>query len=636
MTDRFGGIPVEKADQLGSTPVEETADRFDGIPLEKTDRFGGTPMMEGSEIQEIGAAPELNELSMKAFRASVAASLISSPEELSQALKAQFPSATFREDEKLGTVINLPSGEFALNKPGLSPQDFAQFITRALAFAPATPQGLGLRALAGAAGGAGAIEAGLQQAEEVVGGEFDTIDPAIAGATGLGGQVVGEAVLSPLARAVGGKASDGMRSLLNQAKDLDVDILTTDVIPPNTFMGKTMQQLGEKLGILGTGGKRAAQQKARIEIVEGLAEETGVTLDAPIEGEIFKSLNKGVANQLNRAATLRNEARAALKEAGNVDVSKTLKSIEAQIDKQKALRADADPAIINRLERLKESIVDADFDLVVDLRSNLGDDIRAAFRGEALPTKATAPLQAVKSSIDDDLLTFAKVNDRGAASKWLASNRIFADGYRKAKDTEIKRLLKKGEGTPEVVASIIKSGSPSELKRMNSLIGDEGRKAAQNSIIRDALTESGFFTTGVNPDRFASAMLKPARQRAVNVFFKGQDKKQIEGITRVLQSTRRAQEAPVSTATGQQLAAPIAAIAAAQFDAGASFGVAGTLAASSRAYESKATRNLLIRLANTPKGSQAERKILNQVMPFFQGIIQGTRQLNDKLSEESQ
>jgi hypothetical protein len=56
MTDRFGGIPVEKADQLGSTPVEETADRFDGIPLEKTDRFGGTPMMEGSEIQEIGAA----------------------------------------------------------------------------------------------------------------------------------------------------------------------------------------------------------------------------------------------------------------------------------------------------------------------------------------------------------------------------------------------------------------------------------------------------------------------------------------------------------------------------------------------------------------------------------------------------
>lgn len=580
-----------------------------------------------ADMEEIGSAPELNELSTAAMKASLAASLITNEKELGQALQSHIPGSSIIEDDKGNLIAKLPSGDYALNKPGLSPQDFAQFFTRALLFTPAGRgiKGMALPALVKAAGQSAATEAGLQAVESEVGGEFTPSEVGISGAVAPLGHVVGETVLSPLARAVGGKVDEGMKSLIKKANENNVDILTTDVVPPQTFAGRTLQQLGEKLGPFGTGGKRAVQQKARTQVVEDLAQEMGIALDEPVESGIFSSLKKGLAQQLNKAAVMRNEAVKSLDTFGNVPITNANESIKKQIGRQVRLREDASQVIIDRLESLQRSLEDADFSLVKDLRSNLIDDIRSARKGDVLPTKAEAPLQSVKKAIDNDLLAFAKEKDRSAAAKWVQSNRIFADGYTKAKDTELKRLLKKGEGTPELVSTILKAGRPSELKRLDSLLDDQGRRNAQISLIRDALVESGFFNTGPNPDRFASALSKPNRMKAVNVFFKGKDKDQIEGIRRVLNATRRAQEAPLSTATGQQLAAPVAAIAASQFDGGVSIGVGATLSAISRAYESTGMRNLLIRLSNAPPGSPAERKILDQLMPMFSGMVQGAR-----------
>lgn len=588
---------------------------------------GGSNTPLASSLQEIGAAPEFNEFSKRAFQAAIAANLITDEQELGQALQQHFPEAKVINDAEGNAIIDLPSGQFALNKPGLSGQDFAKFITRALLFTPAGRglQGIGAGTLAKSAGTAGATEAALQGVEQAVGGEADASEVGIAAGLAPVAQVVGETVLSPLARVVGGKVSDSTKKLIQEANKKDIDILTTDVIPPEGFAGKTLQHLGEKLGPIGTGSKRIAQQRARTDVVEGLAQELGVSLDTPVEREIFKSLKSGVAKQLNRAAIIRNEAVDSLDTFGNVPVDKTLKAIDTQIAKQKRLKTDADPAIINRLESLKQSITDSDFSLVKDLRSNLIDDINAAFKGESLPTKASAPLQAVKSSIDDDLLTFAKKHDRTAASKWIRSNRVFSDGYRKAKETELRRLLKKGDATPEFVSTVIKSGRPSELKRLDSLLDEKGRASARVAILKDVLSESGYFRKGPNPNSFSTALNRDNRQKAINVFFKGKEKDQIEGIRRVLEVTRRAQDAPVSTTTGQQLFAPVAAIAGAQVDLGASFGIAATLGGVTRAYESAGVRNLLLRLASAKKGSAAERKILDQLIPFFQGAAQAGR-----------
>lgn len=554
------------------------------------------------------------------------------PDEFGRILSSSDPAigiTTTPEGERIA-VNNETGAAFSINKLGPSFMDAVQIGGTVAAFTPASRgatiigQGVkeGFKTAAKLGVKAGATQTALETTQAAAGGEFNPKDVALSAAIAPVGQAAVEKVVSPIARAIGGKVSESAKELFKSAKERGVDILTTDILPPNTFAAKTIQQLGEKLGFLGTGGKRAAQQKSRVEIVEGLAQELGVTLDQPIEASIFQNLKTGVAKQLDKAAGLRQEAVDSLDTFGTVDVTKAIEAIDRQIAKQNRLRGDASQEIIERLESLKASLPDADFSLVKDLRSNLIDDITAAFKGETLPTKASAPLQAVKSSIDDVLLNFGRANDRQAAAKWVQSNKLFSDGYRKAKDTEIKRLLSKGDGTPEVIANILKGGKTSELKRLSGLIGKEGNKNAQLSIIRDALTESGFFTKGANPTTFLNALSKPTRQKAINVFFKGADKKQIEGIKRILDATRRAQEAPVSTATGQQLLAPVAVAAGAAVDAGVAFGAGGTLAAIARTYESAGMRNLLLRLGSTPKGSKAEQEILKKVTPFFNAAAQ--------------
>lgn len=152
------------------------------------------------ELPEIGHSPELNELSFKGFKRGVAATFIADDRELAKALEANTPGSEVLQDPQGRYAIRMPSGQvYAVNKPGLSPQDFVQFISRALAFTPAGRgvAGIGVPALAKAAGQAALTETGLQAVEAQVGGEFTPSQPAIAAAAAPVGQVIGEKVVAP-------------------------------------------------------------------------------------------------------------------------------------------------------------------------------------------------------------------------------------------------------------------------------------------------------------------------------------------------------------------------------------------------------------------------------------------------------
>ncbi|HHI8418204.1 TPA: injection protein, partial [Escherichia coli] len=91
-----------------------------------------TPEME--RLQNVDLAPELTSLSMDALKARWS-QLFGS--DASQEKILQSMGAKLRQDEKGNTIVSLPSGDYALNKPGLSPQDVASFLANALAFTPA-------------------------------------------------------------------------------------------------------------------------------------------------------------------------------------------------------------------------------------------------------------------------------------------------------------------------------------------------------------------------------------------------------------------------------------------------------------------------------------------------------------------
>jgi hypothetical protein len=456
-------------------------------------------------------------------------------------------------------------------------------------------------------------QAGFELAGPVGGAAGET---AITAAETLLGGIVARGA-GRLRRTIKARPNAEQQQLLQAGETLKTPVLTSDVLPPNTFAGKSLQQIGEKLGPLGTGGRRAAQQRARSDIVVELADEFDASLDAPFETDIIKSLKSKQAAELQAAAIQRNRAVDSLSPLGDVPVSRSIKAIDNQIAAQNRLGAKADQSQIDNLNNIKESIQNKDFSVLKDVRQEVISDLKAIARGE--DRRAAAALQNVKSSIDKDMVAFARTNSPEAAKDWLRSNRKFAFELSKARNTELKRLIESGEITPERVGPILKGGKLSELQRLNKSLTSKGQRSAQAAIMRNALQESGFFSGDPNPDRLATALRKPNMQKAVNTFFDADAKKRLDGLARLLDSTRRAQQASLSTPTGQQLIAPALA-AGGVVDPFTTALTGGTLAAVAKGFESRPVRSLLLKIANTKKGSKAELDLIRAAGPLVASI----------------
>jgi len=115
--------------------------------------------------------------------------------------------------------------------------------------------------------------------------------------------------------------------------------------------------------------------------------------------------------------------------------------------------------------------------------------------------------------------------------------------------------------------------------------------------------------SGVTPNSFASELRKYNSQ--VGAFFRGNERRQLEGLGRVLDTTRRAQDASVTTPTGQQLIGGLS-ITGLYLDPVATLGAAGTVGGLARLYESAPVRTALLRLGSTPPdSSRYAQSVLN-------------------------
>lgn len=584
------------------------------------------------ELAETGVKPLADTEGLEGFASTLAAASTLNPQEMANIISSRFPQigVTQTPDNQFILVNNETGQAVNVNRPGISPADILQGIGLIGLFSPAGRAGAGVASLGGRAaavgGGSALTETGLQIGQAAAGGEFDPEEVALSGALGAGGQAIGEAVISPAVRAISGRISPEAQQIIRQGEQQGVDVLTSDVLPPETNITKTLQQLSEKLGPLGTGNVRQKQQQARQAIIEELGADLSIESE-PVLANIVSSLNRGVAKSLERGAMQKGEGIFRLAPMGDVPVGRVNEVIERQIASERSLQGVANQQTITRLNNYRESIQNANFRQLDRIRSRILADIRDARGGDSLPTTAEAPLQAVKSSLDDAMKSFAGRTDRTALSLWLKGNRSFFETFGKARRSVLKQAIKEGEMKPETLGRIIKQGQTSDLKRLNSLLDDSGKKSVQAAIIRDALEESGFFGAGANPDRFINAIQKGPRKRAINVFFKGAERNQIEGIERLLDATRRAQQAAAAPATGQQVVSGgilVGGGAGLATNPVATILGAGTLAGITKAYESKAVRNMLLKLANTPKGSKAEQDIIENILPNVISTLQAT------------
>ena len=585
------GINIQPADSGVSTQKEPERGYFDRAIDLFTGEQDMTQEIEG--LSEIGDAPELNALSGGALKASLGLLTQGSDEGAAAVLKQNIPEAKFRKDSKGNFIADLPSGSYALNKPGLSGQDVARFLFGASAFTPAGSA----RTLTGAALGGAATEYGIQSLGEQLGGQ-DVKGEDVLTSGLLGGAFKGaENLLGAVSKVRGGEIPTETAETIVAGERAGVPVMTSDIIEPTTFAGRTARTVAEQTPLAGTGGQRAAQQEARERAISDLTSEVTPSYD-----DIVSSLKRQQKKVRGAAGQRLGDIGDRMSEVGAIPTDNAIKAIDNEIASLTAPGRVPDEQTINKLSQYRTALEEGQ-----DLKSldTLRSDFREQVKGDrvSLPNRTQASLEKIYKSMSDDIDQSIRSNlGDDAAKAWSQAKSVYAREAQKIKSTRLKGLFDKGDLTPENARNLLLSQKPSEVKTLYQSLDNKGRQAARATLLSEALSKATDAAGDISADRFATQLTKLDPQ--INILFKGQERQNLKGLGKLLNATRQAQKADLTTPTGQQLI-PFAAGAAAITDLTATLGSGLGVGALARLYESKPVRNSLIKLANAKEGTSA-------------------------------
>ncbi|EBP0972960.1 injection protein [Salmonella enterica] len=594
--------------------LDRSAEQGAGLGAAMRDAVTGesrmTPEME--RLQNVGSAPELNSLSTDALRAGWG-QLFGS--DASQEKILQSMGGKIRQDEKGNAIVTLPSGEYALNKPGLSPQDVTSFLANALAFTPAGRAG----SVAGATLKSGATDLALQGVTQAAGGE--DINPAQAAiSAGLGVVLKGiENTASAVSRSTMGKIAPEKQSQIDFARQNNLPLMTTDVVPPETNIGKQARTLAERIPLAGTGGSRSAQQSARENLVKTFSDNVGGISDA----QLYNSATKGQRQFIDAAGKRYDRIINSMGDTP-VDITNTVKSIDDQIAKLTRPGASQDRSAVSVLQQFKDDITSGpnNLQLARENRTNLRkrfmaapDEVDRDILQKASESVYKAYTSDMKKAVANNLGPREAENMARVDRSWAKFNDMMGN-------TRVQKAIQSGKTTPEDVTKLIFSQSPAERSQLYRLLDDSGRQNARGAIVQRALDKATDASGNVSVEKFINEMHRNRKQAAT--FFRGEHGKYLDGVMKYLDSTREAATGAASPLTGQLMAGPAALasmlnpIAAKAVAAGAGVGLAG------RAYESRLLRNAMLKLANTPKGSTAYDRAIRRVSETLSPIAQAS------------
>ena len=414
------------------------------------------------------------------------------------------------------------------------------------------------------------------------------------------------------------------KETIQQAKNLGVDVMTTDAIPPSTFAAKWLQQTSEFIPFFGTGGLRKAQQDQRISAISDLVRTYGVKFgnDKDILTDVSKSLLAKRGSDLTKYTKMKKSVteNPDLNQAGKVDVSNTIKQIDEEIFKLQSLRSAQTKEAIDVLKDWKKSLVNQNLAHVEALRKFIGQAFEAPNLanirtiGEQALNRIYAPL---KEDMRQFIINFGKKND---IKKFDVSFNKLKDLSGELENNALSGVLKKGDQTPEIVERLLFSKKPSELKLLYKNLDSVGKANARSAIVARMFRQSLNNDMGISPEKF-KAQIKNMSDN-LGIFFNEKDLDSVLGLGKVLSITQRASQANINPPTGQVLQIPVLSmflqntLGMSPFSlqgAGASAIALGTIGGIGRVIESPIIRNLLMKLGKTSDGSPEEAKILKRI-----------------------
>lgn len=451
-------------------------------------------------------------------------------------------------------------------------------------------------------------------------------------ATDLGTGVVLGGAINQLGRAAGaayrgvrGTIAPEAQQAIQFANAADVPLHTTDVLQPNSRVGRMAQTTAENIPFAGTSSMRAGQQEARSQLVDEFASRFGEYDPSIVVGSL-----KAKTSGIKRAAGNRLEQVQNAMTGVNIQPSKAIQQIDTEIASLQKLGKVADNDTISKLQAYRDELTrnaGASGPMAMDLQqlSGLRSQFRQDVKGErtVLPNRSDAAIQRIYNAMTGDIDSAIGQNlGNDTLRRYKQANGIYADEANKLQNTRLKNVIMKGDLTPEVVNNMLFSKNKSEVQNLYRSVGQMGRAQMRNGIIGKAMEKSGG-----SPDQFLRQINLMSNQ--TGIAFKGRDAAYLKGLKNYLESTKRAGQAGVTTPTGQQTIPFILGIGSATNPA--LVGVGGGYGLLARMYESEPARNAMLRLANTPRGSTAFEKALSDVERAVNSFAQGAK--SEALSE---
>ncbi|EHR8667538.1 lytic transglycosylase domain-containing protein [Salmonella enterica] len=451
-------------------------------------------------------------------------------------------------------------------------------------------------------------------------------------ATDLGTGVALGGAINKLGRAAGaayrgirGTIAPEAQQAIQFANAADVPLHTTDVLQPNSRVGRMAQTTAENIPFAGTSTMRANQQEARSQLVDEFASRFGEYDPSIVVGSL-----KAKTSGIKRAAGNRLEQVQNAMAGVNIQPSKAIQQIDTEIASLQKLGKVADNDTISKLQAYRDELTrnaGASGPVAMDLQqlSGLRSQFRQDVKGErtVLPNRSDAAIQRIYNAMTSDIDSAIGQNlGNDTLRRYKQANAIYADEANKLQNTRLKNVIMKGDLTPEVLNNMLFSKNKSEVQNLYRSVGQVGRAQMRNGIIGKAMEKSGG-----SPDQFLRQVNLMSNQ--TGIAFKGRDAAYLKGIKNYLEATKRAGQAGVTTPTGQQTIPFILGIGTVTNPA--LVGVGGGYGLLARMYESEPARNAMLRLANTPRGSTAFEKALAEVERAVNSVAQGAK--SDALSE---
>ncbi len=593
---------MKQANQNLSQGLQQSSEDAKSFRENVIDAFTGeskmTPEVQG--LEGIMSSPEMNAFNTDAMKAAWV-QMFGNDNDFVKVIGNM--GGKVSQDEKGNLLVDLPSGRYALNKPGLSAEDIMPFIANAAAFTPAGRASTVLGATAKSAGTDLALQSSVNMAG---GGDINPWQTALSAGIGGGGKVI-ERGLSGLSRATSGNIAPETQQLLRNAEQNGIDVLTSDVLPPRG-LGRQFQQTGEQ-SIGGTGSRRATQAEQRNQFVESMPrmieQEFGIYAPHIMQAEV----KTGKELALKQHGSVINEIS---KQMGGVTVapSRSIAAIDDAINKLQG-RLKPDHSAIDILQDVKTRLNSGkNFEGWKDLRTQLREDLQGD--NMAMTTPVSAILKRINNAMTADMNTAVSRTLGGDALNRLRnannSYRIIARGIEK---TGLKNALEKGDVTPELINNLVYSKRPSDIARIYGMVNENGKNQ-----LRSAYLTKAYDLANGSPQRMVSQLNRLINQsdgKIFNTVFNSKQRKMIEGIRDVLEATERASTANAVTQTGMSLLTPTR-IASGLLTGGTATAIEGGMGLIARMYESPKVRNMLLRLHNTPRGSTARDRAITNII----------------------